>query len=151
MPPQVIEPLFHLVERNAVSRRFAILRAEDDCVWLYLCGSRAPFPAHECWVLNLPSAPAAPERAVYEAALSPVPAPTSIVGAGGVREISRDDSWTFVWSQDGEAVAACLAGTVFAFVASDNPLGYSRHLLEPSDYGLPWNAVLYERLFHAAG
>lgn len=150
MPSLVVEPLLFLTEQSAVSKRFAVLFAEDDCVWFYLTHAGACFPERGCWVLNLPSAPAEPDVAAYRATSSLLPAPAAIVDVGGVRAVTRDDPWSFRWSPDGEAVAAYLGDVALAFVVVGVRRGFSRYLRESGEWGNTWDEPLFKQTIPGA-
>ena len=137
---------------HAESGRRALMADEGDSVWLYLTEPGVETIHADCWLYNrvdAPSAAALKERfASYRARGLPPPAPADLVLPEALRPVHPGASEIrFVWSRDGEGVAAWERGELVGFIAPGQRRGFSRFLIGSGPWGAPLDLDLYEELF----
>lgn len=144
------DPLFKS-EMHTVSRRHAVFEDDDTTGYLYLTRPDEPAPAADCWLYNRVPAPA--DMDALDRMSKGAPPPVIVDYAGpGAQYTGQSPDVRFVWSAGGEAVACEVDGTVLGFIAlKESERGYSRHLLNESAWGHPWNEELYSRVFEDEG
>lgn len=138
------ERLF-LSVRSTVSGRHAILEDDGFAVLLYLTAPTDTKPAADCFVYSVvppteelvtPHGKSGPpillRRFASEVALQPdVPA----------------NAHRFEFSPDGHSVAVLVRGEPWAFIARDEPRGYSKSISAVGAFGQPWSQQLFNALF----
>jgi len=143
-PASESERIF-LSVRSTVSGRHAILEDDGFGVLLYLTTPTDTKPAADCFVysvvpptdeLVMPQGTGGPpillRRFASELALQPdVPA----------------NSHRFEFSLDGHSVAVFVRGEPWAFIARDEPRGYSKSISAVGPFGQPWSQQLFDDLF----
>jgi len=139
------EPLF-LSSRSSASGRSAIVSDEGTSVWLYLTEVGSTKPTRDCWLLSNPSA-SAHSLGFYRSRSLPPPAPITAVDSRGVVEPPSADRWSFLWSADGDAVAAATDGLVLGLAAMTHPRGFARYIVTSGPWGEPWDSALFDQLF----
>lgn len=124
---------------------------DDTTGYLYLTRPDEPAPAADCWLYNrIP----APGGNVVEDYMRKGEQPPVIVeyAAPGAQYTGQAPDVRFIWSEDGEAVACEVDGTVLGFIVlNESERGFSRHLLRESGWGNPWNEEIYKRIFDEEG
>jgi hypothetical protein len=130
---------------STVSGRNAILEDDGFTMLLYLSGTCDTKPVADCFVYSLvppteklvaPHGRSGPpillRRFASEVALQPdVPA----------------NAHRFEFSPDGHSVAVFVRGEPWAFIARDEPHGYSKSISADGPFGHPWNQQLFDDLF----
>ena len=124
---------------NEASGRTAVIADEGDSVWLYLTHPSEEEIEQDCWLFNLPTAPAEPDPAAYEAQSAPPPAPAQFITPEGTRALPQERSLRVRWSRDGHTVAAVLDGVTIGLASIREDHGVSRYLRQACPWGKPWD------------
>lgn len=128
---------------HSLSLRRAIISAERDSIWLYLTPPNEPSPELDCWLFNLPDAPAEPEFSSYRAHASPPPVPHSLTLTGSNIPLPQPSQLSFRWSPEGHAVAALLDQVPVGLIIAGTPRGFARYLTGAGPWGAPWDDARY--------
>lgn len=140
------QPDLFVSDVHSLSLRRAIISAERDSVWLYLTKPNETSPELDCWLFNLPDAPAAPEFSSYRALASPPPVPQSLTLPGAYIFLPEPSRLTLQWSPDGHAVAALLDQEPLGLIIAGTPRGLTRHLIAAGPWGAPWDDARYREV-----
>jgi hypothetical protein len=119
---------------------------------LYLTAANARTLVADCWLYNRVPSPTFEDvrarRSEYRSRGEPPPAPSEVTGSGGVHPTPIDArDVTFVWSADGESVAAWVGGELAGFIATGERRGHAAHLRVECPWGQPMDRGRYEKLF----
>ena len=146
--PTTEEDRLFLVSYSSTSRREAHVAEEVDSIWLYLTLPSTKVVDTVVWLLNTPDAPRSPSQEPYRSQHAPPPLPARLAKRGGVRIVPGGKAWRFLWSSDGDAVAALLKDVPVGFVIAGIKRGFSRYA-KPGGaaWGLPWDAQLFKARF----
>jgi hypothetical protein len=135
-------------DEHPVSGRFAVLEDDGTSIWLYLTESGTRKPVSDAWVYNRVAPP--PMEAIKSYRGGPPPAAQGYASESALCEDPLACEWSFVWSSDGDAVAAVKDGQPVALIVVGQPGGYSRELVQDGPWGHPWSDELYRQKFGAA-
>lgn len=143
---------FRISSEHETSRRAALIAEEGESVWLYLTEPGGGQIVADCWLFNRVPAPSGEEvrarRAEFRERGVPPPASQEVIDQAALLGGPLDESRaSFVWSADGEAVAAWLDGQLAGFIAPGESRGYSAHLRTRSPWGQPLLVERYDQLF----
>ncbi|MFN2602571.1 MAG: hypothetical protein ABR582_07440 [Gemmatimonadaceae bacterium] len=143
---------FWLSSEGAASGRSAIVADEGDSVWLYLTVAGRREIEADCWLFNCIDAFDSSEfrsrAAEYRERGEPPPATRDVVDTDSRLRDELDASRIrFLWSPDGEAVAAVIDGSIAGFIDANPQRGFSAHLIRNCPWGSPLEMNEFERLF----
>ena len=135
-------------ECSAVSGRRADIAEEHDSIWLYLTAPDGRSIVSSVWLLNLPTAPSEPGQSPYREQAAPPALPRRHVVGEGVQLVPPASRLGFLWSKDGNAVAAVLDSRPIGFLKAGSHRGSARHASSGAEaWALPWDAVAFRGLF----
>lgn len=133
-------------DQHPKSRRFAVLEDDGTSAWLYLTKPDDQTPIADIWVFNRIDAP--PVSAIESYRGSPPPAAIGYTNSEtALIKSPLDHEWSFLWSPDGESVAALKDDVPVAFLVSDEKQGYSRELIQDGPWGRIWSEERFQTTF----
>ena len=140
----------YLGEFHRLSRRHCFFDDDGRSAWLYLTepaadsATCAPFAA-DAFVFNH-DAPVDPASLRVVRGEQP-PISTGFASAEAVCAAPGEFTWSLLWSDDGESVAALRGGLPVAFIRRGEKRGYSKAIAKAGPYGSPWSQELFEQTF----
>lgn len=137
--------LLFLSVQSAVSDRHAILEADGFSVMLYLTMPAAPKPVADCFVYSI--VPPASELVMSCGKGGPPVLLRRFASEVALQPDIPASAHRLEFSPDGHSVAVLVRDEPWAFIARDEPRGYSRSISVAGPFGRPWNQQLYDDLF----
>ena len=143
-PASESERLF-LSVRSTVSGRHAILEDDGFAVLLYLTAPTDTKPAADCFVYSV--VPPTEELVTPQGTGGPPILLRRFASAVALQPDVPANSHRFEFSPDGHSVAVFIRGEPWAFIARDEPRGYSKSISAAGPFGQPWSQQLFDDLF----
>lgn len=141
-------PLF-ITEQHPTSRRYAILEDNGTTLWLYLTAPDQRKVVADTWVFNRVRPLLTPDELTpFRDAHQPPPILESLADDDPICHTPAIHHWSFNWTPDGEAVAIFRDDQPIAFVRSTERRGFSRHVIHPSPWGVPWSHKIFQDVFN---
>lgn len=133
-----------ITDQHPRSRRVALLEDHGSTLWLYLLEQDGQTVACDVQVFNR-QAVIEPVEPIEPARTLPGPADAQAAPAG--HGLPVGGMWAFTWSEDGEAVAVLHEGQPVAFARATRRVGFSRQVIEPGPWGVPWCQKTFNEVF----
>jgi hypothetical protein len=132
---------------NEVSGRYAILDEHDKTGVLYLSeeGSQKPVKDAFAYMQEPPI-----EKEIWTEKMKAGESPvlhTEIASETAVIPITKNNEFSFLWANNGLAVALLYKGKEIAFISLNEKYGFSKAVTKESPIVNLWNQSLYEQLF----
>ncbi len=143
------EPRYFDWEQHPVSSRWAVFEDNQVTGYLYLTPPAEQRPIADCWLYNVVEAPSYEEAKRYAEQGGAPPASIGYTSPDARYDPSTSPHIRFIWSRDGESVAAEVDGVVLGFITLDDTQAesYSRNLNRDGEWGNTWDERLYRSLF----
>ncbi len=138
-------PLF--IEQHPRSRRYAILEDNGTTLWLYLTLPDQTEPIADTWVFNRVRPVLKPDELTPFHDERPPQILEAVLEDDPVCDEPGDHQWAFTWTPDGEAVAVFRDDQPIAFVRATDRVGFSRHIIRSSPWGMPWSHKIFQDVF----
>ena len=142
-----METLPFLSEQHETSGRYAIFEDDGASAWLYITEPGTTQPVADAWVYNRVAAPTMEEVQSYRD--QPPPAAQGFISDAARCDNPEQHEWSFLWSDDGEAVAILRDDLAMACILLDQSVSYSRNLVQTGPWGGEWNETAFASRFKA--
>ena len=136
-----------LTSYHETSGRSAIFEDNGTSAWLYMTEPGNQTPERDAFVYS-PVQPIAEASAIAEAkAGNPPPLATEYAASDQPFTHAMPSSISFLWSGDGQSISLHYEGEPLAMITADSRQGFSKAVVKPGPYGLPWNQSVYRAHF----
>jgi len=132
---------------NNISERYAILDEFGKTGMLYLSEKGNQKPAKDAFAY-MKEPPIDKELWKEKMKVGEPPVlHAEIASQSAVMSVTNENDFTFLWANNGQAVALLYKNQAIAFISLDEKYGFSKAVIEESPIVSPWNQNLYEQLF----
>jgi hypothetical protein len=133
---------------NTVSERYAILDEFGNTGVLYLSekGSQKPEKDALAYMQVSPI-----DEETWKEKMRAGEPPVLHIGIASkeaVIAITKENDFSFRWSNDGQAVALIYKGKAITFISLSEKYGFSKAVIKDTKIVKPWDQSLYEQLFN---
>jgi hypothetical protein len=132
---------------NETSGRYAILEEYGEAGMLYLSEEGGQKPAKDAFAyMMVPPIDKETWKERMKGGGPPV-LHAEIASQSAVITTTKEKDFSFLWSNNGQAVALLYKGEAIAFISINEKYGFSKAVTEKSPIVNPWDQHLYEQLF----
>ncbi|MGR5130612.1 hypothetical protein [Photobacterium swingsii] len=132
---------------SEISDRYAILDDNETVAFLYITkvGMQAPERDALAYMRITPPKEVSLKELIDKG--EPPILPSKYASDSAVILSPVESSFSFVWSEDGDAVSLLYGGNAIVFLSVNEPLGFSKAAAQDSPLVKQWDQSKYEQIF----